>query len=964
MTGVTFTNSAARSDRLPFAPVRTRAVRLGPLLVFLVVIGALLGPALIGLRTVLPHDLLLERLPSAEPSIPVSPANVELRDVLDTYYPLQHELLSRLRGGEDTAWLEDVFLGMPGLSFVGWGALSPFNAPALVLPFSLAWSWAMALRLLVAMGGAYVLARSLGCGRAAATVAGVSFGCSGFIVGWLGWPQSHVGAFVPWVLWATARTVGARRRWWSAPVLALAVAGLWLGGFPAVAAYALVAAGAYAIVTVLREHRGELRRAAVGLTAGAAGVALGTALVAFTLVPSVLVLEQFDLGYRANAWRGDLPIRGLYTFLAPGLFGDVVDTRLWLGASYVETVAYAGVVTLALGVAAWLIRPRLPGLGFFTGLTLVAAGLAYGFPPLQAALGAVPLLRTNGPTRALVLAGLGLAVAGAMGLEALLRRLRDTASLSRPAVLVAAGGGAGVLVAAVVLDAPGALKAAAQRDLAMEVTRQALEVALAAGLRAVALVLAAGVLVLVADRLVRRWPITAVRLVAAGVVALVAVDLVTFAGGWNVQVARGGLFPHTPGVATLVEHSATHRVAGADGLGHPNTHLEYGFSDVRAHAFKTERQGDVLDRLAARRMSPTRWGLATEDSGRWQPWLGLLGVRATLVADRGQRLGGLLVQRESASPLGAMTEGNVVRATLAAPQRGRLQGVQVRVGTLGRANDGELVVRVEAAGETRVARRRAASLVDLRWTTFSFPSIDVAENDEIHVEVEGTSRDPEAAVVVFGRPEEQGRPPAPAVALRYPTSLTMRPVAGSDALGLVHDPTAPPRLSAWGDAVAVRDGEEALDAIAAGTGGLPVVELPSAAVAGAVAGAAGGGEAGAAGTGDSVALPEGGTAEVVAWERDGGRVRAVVRSDGGAVLVLRDAALDGWEARIDGAVAPTVVADYLFVGVVVPPGTHEVDLRYVPPGQTAGVALSVLGLVTLLGWGTVARHRARSSPRR
>ncbi|MGI8872744.1 MAG: hypothetical protein ACR2KP_00165, partial [Egibacteraceae bacterium] len=105
-------------------------------------------------------------------------------------------------------------------------------------------------------------------------------------------------------------------------------------------------------------------------------------------------------------------------------------------------------------------------------------------------------------------------------------------------------------------------------------------------------------------------------------------------------------------------------------------------------------------------------------------------------------------------------------------------------------------------------------------------------------------------------------------------------------------------------------------------------------------------------------LPRGGRAEVAGVRRDGGRLTATVTSDGGAILVVRDAALTGWTATVGGQVAPVVVADHLFVGVVVPARGHDVALDSRPPGLRAGVTLFAAGLAGLLALGWLSSRRS------
>lgn len=64
-----------------------------------------------------------------------------------------------------------------------------------------------------------------------------------------------------------------------------------------------------------------------------------------------------------------------------------------------------------------------------------------------------------------------------------------------------------------------------------------------------------------------------------------------------------------------------------------------------------------------------------------------------------------------------------------------------------------------------------------------------------------------------------------------------------------------------------------------------------------------------------------------------------------ALLVLSDTYYPGWQATIDGTPAEILQANALFRGVFVPAGEHEVEFVYRPVGVTAGVILSLVGLV-------------------
>lgn len=74
------------------------------------------------------------------------------------------------------------------------------------------------------------------------------------------------------------------------------------------------------------------------------------------------------------------------------------------------------------------------------------------------------------------------------------------------------------------------------------------------------------------------------------------------------------------------------------------------------------------------------------------------------------------------------------------------------------------------------------------------------------------------------------------------------------------------------------------------------------------------------------------------------------------ILVLNDTDYPGWLAFVDGRPASVVNVDYLFRGVLVPPGTHHVQFRYEPRSFHFGVMLSALSIASL---GLLLTYRAR-----
>jgi membrane protein YfhO len=89
-------------------------------------------------------------------------------------------------------------------------------------------------------------------------------------------------------------------------------------------------------------------------------------------------------------------------------------------------------------------------------------------------------------------------------------------------------------------------------------------------------------------------------------------------------------------------------------------------------------------------------------------------------------------------------------------------------------------------------------------------------------------------------------------------------------------------------------------------------------------------------------LTPGETARIIAYTPETVRVATAAQSP--ALLVLTDTDFPGWQATVDGAAAAIVPTDFVFRGVVVPAGDHEVVFAYRPAAVRAGLWLSVAGL--------------------
>lgn len=106
------------------------------------------------------------------------------------------------------------------------------------------------------------------------------------------------------------------------------------------------------------------------------------------------------------------------------------------------------------------------------------------------------------------------------------------------------------------------------------------------------------------------------------------------------------------------------------------------------------------------------------------------------------------------------------------------------------------------------------------------------------------------------------------------------------------------------------------------------------------------------------------TGSVARTEYRMGFVRLKTSADCPAILRFSEKFDPDWQATVDGSPAQVLRVDYIFQGVFVPAGTHEVMLRYAPPLlkpilQISGMGLFLVTLVWVAVSGAARSRRSR-----
>jgi hypothetical protein len=89
------------------------------------------------------------------------------------------------------------------------------------------------------------------------------------------------------------------------------------------------------------------------------------------------------------------------------------------------------------------------------------------------------------------------------------------------------------------------------------------------------------------------------------------------------------------------------------------------------------------------------------------------------------------------------------------------------------------------------------------------------------------------------------------------------------------------------------------------------------------------------------------------------RVTISITMDTPGLVVLADRWDKDWKATLNGKPVPVLRTNHLLRGVIVPSGAATVEFRYKPSSFAVGLASSVLAAAVLILWATVGQRRAR-----
>ena len=370
-------------------------------------------------------------------------------DILLYFYPYRDFAAAALRNGEIPLWNPYIFMGVPFLANPQAAVLYPLHWPLIWLPVTQQIYWSAALHTWLLGFGLYLLLRRAQLTTWASLAGALVLAGCGFYGGLLGHiNQMNAAAWLPWILLifdSQAEPAKSQNLWWNhlkskIAWFALLVALMLLAGHTQTAYINLFGVGIWLVWSAViglpswRITGATIRLLVANLFSPlliyGLGALLGLLLCAAQLLPTLelngLGLRSGGLSYGEATSFSLRPLRLPWTLLPS--YG-AIDLGTIFGAGYSEFVGYVGLLGLLLAlIGAWRGRGPTRHLGlFFAALGLFLA-LGRWNPVYYLLYWLVPgfdLFRV--PARWLMLYSFGMAVLAGVGVDWVIRRFRDFA---------------------------------------------------------------------------------------------------------------------------------------------------------------------------------------------------------------------------------------------------------------------------------------------------------------------------------------------------------------------------------------------------------------------------------------------------------------------------------------------------------------------------------------------------------
>ena len=448
----------------------------------------------------------------------------------------------------------------------------------------------------------FLLCRKLRVSKSGAILAAVNTMLSGPMIVWLGWPISSVLVCLPFLMWAGEGLLSGKRSVLWGALLAAGTALAIFGGHPETTFHVAVVLAIYFLARLFlgQSFRGQRRRLLAGLLLAAV---LGVMLASVQWMPFADFLPASSTMAKGGrtwvsstdslldppGWKTQLVTA--VTLWFPDFFGSPTTRYRWPFPSddlrtqwyqnYNEQTAYFGLVPLALAAGGVFSRRRKQWVTIVAALALLCLAVAWRLPGLDV-VNRLPLFSIVDNSRLRILfAFLGSLVAGFAFDEMkqyVLSRGQESRRVGHVAILVLAS--ALCVLAAMVLTKflifPLAAKLGLNRPPGLLNFLWRFPFGeLKTLIPAIAAIAAAGVVALCRRGSWRRWFDWAF-------IAIVTVELLVLAWGYNPTIKADAVFPATALTDLLSRETEPFRIMGVDAF-QSNSGAVYGIEHVEGY---------------------------------------------------------------------------------------------------------------------------------------------------------------------------------------------------------------------------------------------------------------------------------------------------------------------------------------------------------------------------------------------
>lgn len=871
--------------------------------------------------------------------------NIVSGDTVDAVIPRSIEFADRLHQGDFPEWSPYVVGGEEFAGLPNTGLMSPLSLPWWIAPAEIAPALVKVLEFAVVALGMSLFLRRLKLPPVTWPLASLAFCSSGFMIAWTNWPQTRVAALIPLAFWATDYAV-THRKWFSFWPLALAFAGMWLGGFPALVFHTAYLTCAYGIVRAVTQTRwresGAIRQFGGDALRYAAGMISAGALAAVALLPFYLNSKDV-LDFSVRNYRGvSLTPEAFGTAILPYVLGTAGMKNFTGPYNPVEALSYLGVVVVICALLALAFHRRLqvsraPMWFFAIAVAVIGMAMYWGGPALDA-IQLLPTMSTSLSGRLRAVFGFGVAVLAAYGVTALMSPRIHTLAARHAERTGADSARRLPAPLGVVRDLAGWALAAVFAVLVLQAAYVAHEGSTMPEWSArwfqfsavfAAVALAMGALIMLVQH---RW---FQNLVAVGLIAVMAVPSLLIVRAWWPHSKPESYYAPAEAYTFLQEHLGEDRFLALGGALPTGASTVYKTRDVLGHAFMTGRWKEMLQQVYPKVLVTATYPHIPADqldTAIESPILDRLSVRYLAIGSTNSVPGRLEALSAGTTTVDLEADSTITSGEFTGP----LRGVQLTA------------LAAELPADTGVPL--TARLVDpqgsvLAETEFSLRRID----GETFIPFDADELQPgQTWRLELVADEQPGRATFAADDAGGIAVSALRPlpdglnVVQTGNVTLIERESALDRIR-WANDAVIADNSEARLELLSGELAPETVVLEQEPAGQATPGATA-------------------TIEVVP-SNDLDQTTIKVTTDGAGWVVIADS-LDrsGWTATIDGKETELLRADHVGGAVYVPAaGDHTVTLEYRTPGLRLGAAVSgvtLIGVLALIAFDMRDRRRA------